>query len=169
MRKIGTHPAPGSRGSASARRLLLRSLLTARRVASQAELLDLLGGHGYRVTQTTVSRDLTFLGARRLQDEGGVIRYALPEQQVPPGSGRSELTHRLREFVIGLDRTGSLVVLRTPPGAAGPVASALDRAPNDGILGTVAGDDTVLVITRSAQCGARVVNDIRGLMEGSAP
>ena len=124
----------------------ITKLLETRAVGSQSHLVELLAGEGIEATQTTVSRDLEELGAVKVRLPGGETAYALPElpsQQVAP---EDHLRRVLGEWVVEADRSGNLIVLRTPPGSAHVVGSALDRSGFPGVIGTVAGDDTVLVV-----------------------
>jgi transcriptional regulator of arginine metabolism len=149
----------------AARRLALRRLLAGGGAASQEALVESLARQGHRVSQTTVSRDLKALGARkRAAGTGGEV-YALPGPEAAAGEGVSELAGALRAFVVGIDSSLNLTVLHTPPGAAGTVAAALDRAPLRGVLGSVAGDDTILVITEGERGGRRLARELTGLME----
>ena len=145
----------------ASRRLLLRRLIDERSVGSQQEMVRLLAAKGYRVTQATVSRDLAAIGVRKLG--GQTERYALgpPAEADVPG----DLARRLRDFVQRIDHSMNLVVLRTSPGAASPVASALDLAELRGVLGTVAGDDTVLVISRSSRGGSRLARSLKAMLD----
>ena len=121
-------------------------LLETEAVASQAQLVELLAADGVEATQATVSRDLEELGAVKVRLPGGETAYALPElpsQQVAP---EDHLRRVLGEWVVEMDCSANLVVLRTPPGSAHVVGSALDRSGFPGVIGTVAGDDTVLVV-----------------------
>ncbi len=131
-------------------------LLGARAVGSQAHLVELLAGEGIEATQATVSRDLEELGALKVRLPGGDTAYALPElptQQVAP---EDHLRRVLGEWVVEADHSANLVILRTPPGSAHVVGSALDRSGFPGVIGTVAGDDTVLVVAAETAGGARV-------------
>ncbi len=131
-------------------------LLEARAVGSQSHLVELLAAEGIDATQTTVSRDLEELGALKVRMPGGETAYALPElpsQQVAP---EDHLRRVLGEWVVEADHSANLVVLRTPPGSAHVVGSALDRSGFAGVIGTVAGDDTVLVVASEAVGGAAV-------------
>jgi transcriptional regulator of arginine metabolism len=133
-------------------------LLESEAVGSQAHLVELLAADGIDATQTTVSRDLEELGALKVRLPGGATAYALPElpsQQVAP---EDHLRRVLGEWVVEVDRSLNLVVLRTPPGSAHVVGSALDRSGFPGVIGTVAGDDTVLVVA-SEKPGGAVVAD----------
>jgi transcriptional regulator of arginine metabolism len=131
-------------------------LLETSAVASQAELVDKLREQGVEATQATVSRDLEELGAVKVRLPGGDLAYALPElpsQQVAP---EDHLRRVLGDWVVEMDVSLNLVVLRTPPGSAHVVGSALDRSGFPGVIGTVAGDDTVLVVASEAVGGAAV-------------
>jgi transcriptional regulator of arginine metabolism len=121
-------------------------LLEEHRVTNQSQLAELLSDEGVTVNQATVSRDLEELGAIKVRVPGGETAYAIPEMprdQVAPGD---HLRRVLGDWVVEVDRSGDLVVLRTPPGSAHVVASAIDRNGLDQVVGTVAGDDTLLVI-----------------------
>lgn len=150
------------RDRAPARRAALRRLIDAGRVASQADAVRLLAARGHAVTQTTVSRDLTAIGA--VKDNGGPYRLA-PAAAAASGP-TSDLAHMLREFAVAIDPAGQMVVVKTVPGSASPVATALDLAAVRGVVGTVAGDDTVLVVGRTPRAGATVANHLEKLMEG---
>ena len=133
-------------------------LLETEAVASQSHLVDLLAAQGVEATQTTVSRDLEELGAVKVRLPGGDTAYALPElpsQQVAP---EDHLRRVLGEWVVEADHSGNLIVLRTPPGSAHVVGSALDRSGFAGVIGTVAGDDTVLVVASEEAVGASVAH-----------
>ena len=136
----------------------ITKLLEANPVGSQAHLAELLGAEGIEATQTTVSRDLEELGAIKVRLPGGDTAYALPElpsQQVAP---EDHLRRVLGEWVVEADHSGNLIVLRTPPGSAHVVGSALDRSGFAGVIGTVAGDDTVLVVASEDAGGLAVVH-----------
>jgi transcriptional regulator of arginine metabolism len=121
-------------------------LLETHAVTSQAQLVSILADDGVTATQTTVSRDLEELGALKVRIPGGDTVYALPELPVRQVAPEDHLRRVLGEWVVELAHSGNLVVLRTPPGSAHVVASALDRSGFEGVVGTVAGDDTVLVV-----------------------
>lgn len=129
----------------SRRRELIRELVAAYPVTSQAELVGLLAERGVEATQATVSRDLEDLGIVKVRGADGTVAYALPET-----GGLAQL---LRQFVVAVDASGNLAVLRTPPGAAGTVASAIDAAEVPGVLATVQGDDTILVVAVEGTSG----------------
>jgi len=128
-------------------------LLELRPVGSQAQLVELLAAEGIEATQTTVSRDLEELGALKVRLPGGETAYALPElpaQQIAPGD---HLRRVLGEWAVEVASSRNLVVVRTPPGCAHVVGSALDRSGLEGVLGTVAGDDTVVVVVGESRSG----------------
>jgi transcriptional regulator of arginine metabolism len=143
----------------------IAKILEAGPVANQAQLVDLLAADGVEATQTTVSRDLEELGAVKVRLPGGESAYALaelPTQQIVPSE---QLRRVLGEWVVELAPSGNLVVVRTPPGCAHVVASALDRGGLPGLLGTVAGDDTVLLVVAEEHGGAAMVERIQSLIE----
>jgi transcriptional regulator of arginine metabolism len=138
----------------------ITKLLETKVVGSQTDLVELLAGEGVEATQTTVSRDLEELGAIKVRLPGGDTAYALPElpsQQLAP---EDHLRRVLGEWVVEADYSGNLIVLRTPPGSAHVVGSALDRSGFPGVIGTVAGDDTVLVVASEAAGGASVAKQL---------
>lgn len=143
----------------------IAKFLEARPVTNQAQLVELLAEEGIEATQTTVSRDLEELGAVKVRLPGGESAYALaelPTQQIVSGE---HLRRVLGEWVVELAASGNLVVLRTPPGCAHVVASALDRSALPGLLGTVAGDDTVLLVVAEDEGGSAMVERLGGLIE----
>jgi transcriptional regulator of arginine metabolism len=138
-------------------------LLETKAVGSQSHLVDLLAVEGVEATQTTVSRDLEELGAVKVRLPGGETAYALPELPSHQVAPEDHLRRVLGEWVVEADHSGNLVVLRTPPGSAHVVGSALDRSGFPGVIGTVAGDDTVLVVASEAPGGAEVAGRLAGL------
>ena len=153
----------GSR--AGARRGLVRRLLDEHDIGSQQELAALLARHGHGVTQTTISRDLAALGAGKRLASDGRERYVLGDGPIAP-TGAEELSRMLRQFAVEVAASGNLALVKTLPGSAGPVATALDRANVDGVLGTVAGDDTVLVVARTATGGAGLARRLGTFLGG---
>jgi len=122
-------------------------------VRSQTELAELLAGDGVQVTQATLSRDLEELGAVKISGA-----YLIPEDGKRPlretSQGPARLLRLLRELLTGVDASGNIAVLRTPPGAAQFLASALDRSGLTDVVGTIAGDDTIFVVARDSGPGA---------------
>jgi transcriptional regulator of arginine metabolism len=135
-------------------------------ISSQAQLVQLLESEGVVATQATVSRDLEELGAVKVRIPGGTMAYAIPEHGRDRGGSNDHLRRLMSEFVLDVAHSVNIVVLRTPPGSAHVVASALDRASLGDILGTVAGDDTMLVVCKESVGGAAVASrlaDLAGL------
>ena len=142
----------------SDRRQLIASLLDRHAVTSQPQLVELLAGNGVNVTQATVSRDLERLGAVRVR-KGGHLVYALPADEAPV-----EPLERLREalaLVRTMEPSGNLLVLKTAPANAMPVARAFDVTELAEVAGTVAGDDVILVVAREPHSGADVAARVR--------
>jgi len=115
-------------------------------VSSQGQLVELLAEVDITATQATVSRDLEDLGAIKVRVPGGLTVYAIPEHPTEQIAPQDHLRRVLGDWVVEVVRSGDLVVLRTPPGSAHVVASAIDRSGLESMIGTVAGDDTLLVI-----------------------
>jgi transcriptional regulator of arginine metabolism len=151
----------------AARQARIAELITQRAIRSQAELATLLAAEGVEVTQATLSRDLDELGAVKLRGpDGGAPVYALPEDGHPmraSASGVSRLARLLGELLVATEASGNLVVLRTPPGAAQFLASAVDRSALHDVVGTIAGDDTVLVVAREGVPGSELARRLEGL------
>ena len=135
-------------------------LLRRQAVTSQAELAALLRAQGDPVTQATLSRDLEELGAFKARMPDGRVAYRLPDE--PPQNGE-HLRRMLVEFVSEVDSSGPLVVLRTPPGCAQPVARAIDTGEVKDVIATVAGDDTVLVVCREGVAGRTVARRLESM------
>lgn len=134
----------------------IAQILSERPVSSQAQLVEILGEEGVEVTQTTVSRDLEDLGALKVRLPGGEGAYALADLPIHQIAPIDHLRRVLGEWVVEIAASANLVVLRTPPGSAHVVGSALDRAGIDSVLGTVAGDDTVLVVVAESVGAAAI-------------
>jgi transcriptional regulator of arginine metabolism len=156
--------------SKAARHARIVAMLADRQVRSQAELAALLDDAGVHVTQATLSRDLDELGAVKLRTpDGGLPVYVVPEDGAPlTARGASDAPpHRLArlagELLVSAEASANLVVLRTPPGAAHFLASAIDRAGLPDTLGTIAGDDTILVVAREATGGPALARHFRDL------
>ncbi len=145
----------------------ITKLLESQPIANQAHLLELLNAEGVVATQATLSRDLDELGAVKVRIPGGAMAYAIPEHgKERSASGDDHLRRLMGEFVVDVAHSVNLVVLRTPPGSAHVVASAVDRSSFTGVLGTVAGDDTILLVCAESVGGATVaaaLADLAGL------
>jgi len=138
-------------------------LLEAHAIANQAHLVELLAAAGVEATQATVSRDLEEIGAVKVRVAGGDTVYAVPELPKDRLVPEEQLRRVLADWVVEISHSGNLVVLRTPPGSAHVVASALDRASVPGVLGTVAGDDTLLVVAAERSGGDKVAQRLSTL------
>jgi transcriptional regulator of arginine metabolism len=147
------------------RQHLVARLLADHPVSSQAQLVELLEEEGITATQATVSRDLEDLGAVKVRMAGGDTVYAIPELPIDHHAPADHLRRVLGDWVVEIGRSGDLVMLRTPPGSAHVVASAIDRTGLDGVLGTVAGDDTLLLVSTegNGQAVAAKVADLAGI------
>jgi len=161
----------------NARHQRIVELVSHQEVRSQTELADLLAGSGLHVTQATLSRDLVELDAVKVRGLSGTLVYAVPGEggdRRPTAPGESvAATQRLarlcNELLVSAEASANLVVLRTPPGAAQFLASAFDKAELPGILGTIAGDDTLLVIGRDPEGGDALVRRFLALAGDHAP
>jgi len=151
--------------SPTSRRSMVIKLVDDGLIHSQSDLVKQLAKLGFTVTQTTASRDLEELGAVRGKDKSGIIRYQFV---ATTENYRSKL---LSDLISSYDSSGNLAVLKTPPGAAAYLAGSLDRACKSGKLqsaiGTIAGDDTVLVVSKSASGGAALAREIIKLVGAS--
>ncbi|HEY2277737.1 MAG TPA: arginine repressor [Streptosporangiaceae bacterium] len=170
-------------GTKASRQAWVAATLADRPVRSQEELARLLAERGMPVTQATLSRDLEEIGAVRVRSADGSLVYALPEEPGGPGSrpggvagggasggsesdaSRPRLSRTASELLISAEASANMVVLRTPAGAAQFLASVLDHAAWPSILGTVAGDDTVLVIARDPAGGDTLAAQLLALAE----
>ena len=159
-----------------ARQQKIVDLLARHQVRSQTELAELLAEAGVHVTQATLSRDLVELDAVKVRVTSGALVYAVPAEggdrtpRAAQDSAASEtrLARLLGELLTSADASANLALLRTPPGAAQFLASAFDRAAIDDVLGTVAGDDTVLVISRRPDGGPALAERLLALANGEA-
>jgi transcriptional regulator of arginine metabolism len=155
------------RATRAARHSRIVEILGTRPVRSQAELAAALSDAGVHVTQATLSRDLDELGAVKLRTpDGGLPIYFVPEDGSPLTARSADdappqrLARLLGELLISAEASANLAVLRTPPGAAHFLASAIDRAGLPLLIGTIAGDDTILVIAREPDGGQAVADHL---------
>lgn len=146
--------------TSSARRRIIRSLLTDHEITSQNDIVALLADQGLEVTQATISRDLASIGARK---DG--TRYVLGGDPDANGA-ESALSGIIDAFVTSIEPSGNLVVLKTPPGAAQVVAAALDRVSYADMAGCVAGDDTVVVVVSERATGRAFARHLQELGAG---
>ena len=158
---------PDSNITRVGRQARIVEVLSSHAISSQTELAALLAADGIEVTQATLSRDLEELGAVKLRGaDGGVGVYVVPEDGSPVrgvSGGTERVTKLLGELLVSTDSSANLAVLRTPPGAAHYLASAIDRASLPQVVGTVAGDDTIFVIAREPMTGAELATMFENL------
>jgi transcriptional regulator of arginine metabolism len=138
-------------------------LIEQHQVTNQPQLVELLEAEGITATQATVSRDLEDLGAVKVRVPGGATVYAVPEFAPERVAPVDQLRRVMGEWVAEVTHSSNLVIVRTPPGCAHVVASALDRSGLDGLLGTVAGDDTMLCVATEERGGAGLADTLREL------
>jgi transcriptional regulator of arginine metabolism len=155
----------------SARHARITELINAGPVTSQTQLARLLGESGVEVTQATLSRDLEELGAVKMRgSDGAPASYVLPPENAPlrpAQSAPARLTRLLADLLTSAEGSANLAVLRTPPGAAQFLASAMDKVGLPGVLGTIAGDDTLMVVSRDPDGGPALADRLRALAERS--
>ncbi|MDP6965343.1 MAG: arginine repressor [Acidimicrobiales bacterium] len=149
--------------SKSQRQHLLAQILEEQAVSSQAKLVELLKAEGIDVTQATLSRDLEELGAVKVRVPVGDSVYAVPDNPTERVLPVDHLRRVLGEWLVEVSVSNNIVVLRTPPGSAHVVASAVDRAGLPEIIGTVAGDDTVILVAASDTTGEEVSERLKDL------
>ncbi|MGA8987127.1 arginine repressor [Aeromicrobium sp.] len=150
----------------AARQQLIVELLGRQLVRSQGDLADLLDSYGVNATPSTISRDLVELDAVRVRHPDGGLVYAVPAEggdRTPrpaedSASAQARLARIVRELLVTAEASANLVVLRTPPGAAQYLASSIDHAAQTDLLGTIAGDDTVMLICRDPLGGAALAH-----------
>jgi len=160
----------------NARQQQIIDLLAHHAVKSQSELSELLSDRGVHVTQATLSRDLVELDAVKVRTTDGSLVYAVPGEggdrrpavTRESGAAQARLAKLCGELLVSAEASANLVVLRTPPGAAQFLASAFDKAELHDVLGTIAGDDTVLVISRDPQGGDVLARRFTALADNSA-
>lgn len=165
---------PSIPATKAARQSKIVEILKRHKVRSQADLQNLLAAQGVEITQGTLSRDLDELSAVKVRDGDSGQVYAVPEEggervvRPAPGDKAQELrlARVAEELLVSADASANLVVLRTPPGAAQYFASAIDHAAFPDVIGSIAGDDTILVITKDPAGGSAVAARFIALAEG---
>ena len=133
-------------------------------LSTQAEVAEALRAKGFGTVQATVSRDIAQLGLVKIRDAGGRLVYALPG--AADLDRLSELTSALRRWALSLDASDNVLVIRTPPGHANALARALDAARLPDVIGTVAGDDTIMIVTRQGVAASALADELRHHLEG---
>ena len=158
----------------NARQSKIIDLLGRFEVRSQTELAELLAQDGVHVTQATLSRDLVELDAVKVRAISGPLVYAVPAEggdrtpraAVETAAAEARMAKLLSELLVSATATGNLVVLRTPPGAAQFLASAIDKVELHQVVGTIAGDDTVMVITAGGRGATALARRFVALADG---
>ena len=145
------------------RQQIITRLIAQENVCSQPHLQEMLKDQGIEATQATISRDLEELGAVKIRVAGGDSIYAIAEYAPARVAPSDQLRRVMAEWVAEVTSSGNLVVVRTPPGCAHVVASALDRSGLSGLLGTVAGDDTIFCVAAEDIGGAGLAEELRSL------
>ena len=151
------------------RQRMLRSLLEARELRTQAEVREALADLGHAAHPATVGRDLEEVGARRVRTTDGRLAYRIGEPPLVPAAPPDVLDEALRRYVLDVAASGNMLVLRTPPACASPVASALDASGGPAILGTLAGDDTVMAVVADGHDPHEVAEALRRRSGMTAP
>ena len=156
--------------SRTQRQARILELLAEHEVKSQGELSDLLVSEGIEVTQATLSRDLVEVGAVKVR-RGRALVYAVPgdgSEAAATGTIGDSASARLRrtceELLVSATPAQNLVVLRTPPGAANYLASAIDQTRDPAVIGTLAGDDTIMLVADSPSTAAAIATRLQGLV-----
>ena len=139
--------------------IALRQLLTQTATGTQEEIRAALIKQGYDVNQSTISRGLRKIGAVKMTNELGQSVYHLPKESAPPTAMR-----QLHDLIISIEHNESLIVIRTSPGSASLIARVLDHHKPCGILGSVAGDDTILVVPHSIKKISRTMEEIKKIL-----
>lgn len=132
-------------------------------VETQEQLLQALTDQGFSSTQATISRDIKELRIVKELTSLGTYRYSIPEKDAPPALS-DRLNNIFRECVIGVDYAENLVVIHTLPGMANAAASALDAMRSSAVLGTLAGDDTVVIVMREGHAAAAFTGEIKAVI-----
>jgi transcriptional regulator of arginine metabolism len=149
------------RADTDARRRLIRTLIETTTVPNQEVIRESLAEAGHDVTQATISRDLSAIGAMRVRDDGE-SRYRIVEP-ASPDEDRAAMREAIDEFVTSIVTSGHLLVMKVPPGAAQFVASRIDAAGVRGVVGSIAGDDTILVIAGESEDPRTVARRLEGM------
>jgi transcriptional regulator of arginine metabolism len=162
--------ATSSPRTMTARRARIAAIIATHTIGSQEELGQALAEEGIHVTQATLSRDLDAIGAVKAIDDAGLLHYSLGEQSVPdtsiPVSGADATLARVAaELLVRAEAAGNIAVVHTPPGAAQFLAGHLDRSAGFDTVGSVAGDDTIIIVMRTPEDAAGLCTTLLRLAE----
>jgi len=150
----------------AARQARIEDLLRGAQIRSQHELAERLASEGFNVTQGTLSRDLVDVGALRVRSRDGELVYALKGEEPGGGAQRlAKLAQVCEEILVSAEASANLVIVKTPPGAAQYLASAIDKVGLTDVLGTIAGDDTIMLVSRDPDGGRALAAYLLGLSE----
>jgi len=145
--------------------MAIKQLISSRKVSSQEDLLALLDSEGYQITQATLSRDLKYLKVAKVPDPETGYRYVIPESSV-----KQEEENSHDEFPVSgvesIEFSGQMAIMKTRPGFANGIASVIDSHGPYEILGTIAGDDSILIISREGISKTDVINALSLFMPG---
>ena len=139
-------------------------LISRYEIDTQDELIDRLRDHGFEVTQATVSRDIREVKIAKMTTGNGTYRYVLPKQQSESAAGM-RFSNTLIDSIVSVDHACNLVVLKTYSGLAQAVAVGIDGMNMHQVLGCVAGDDTIMIVSRDEECATVIADRIRMLMK----
>ena len=153
--------------SKAARQGRIVELLTRMAVRSQTELAELLAEEGFPVSQSTLSQDLVDGGAVRLRTASGELTYAISDvESADRRRAHAKLVRLASELLLSAEASAHLIVTQTPPGAAQYLASAIDKAGLEAVLGTIAGDDSILIVSRAPEGGAALADYLLAMSAG---
>ncbi len=139
------------------------SLISENEIETQEELLDALGARGFKVTQATISRDMREMGLIKVAGSGGRYKYAMPHRE--ESSISAKFKGLLAETVEKVDKAGNITVVKTFSGMAQGVAAAIDSMGCDDVVGSVAGDDTIIIVMRTNEAAEKLANDLMAIVK----
>lgn len=146
----------------SIRHMKIREMISGQVIETQEELVDALRAAGLNVTQATISRDIKELQLIKVPDEEGRYKYSMPQEQ--RANPISKLKRTLADHFLHIDHTDNLVVMKCLPGTANAIGAMIDNMEWSEIMGTICGDDTILMICRTKKMSGEVVERLLGLM-----
>ena len=150
--------------STKARREFIIELIKTNEISKQDELVALLSQNGYSSTQATISRDVKELGLIKVQGEKVKSKYALPIKREESSVTDEQAITLLRTFIVSIENAQNLVVIKTLTGNGSACGMVIDKIKPEGVVGSIAGDDTLLIVTHNQVDAIKVVNQIKGLI-----
>ena len=150
--------------STKLRREFIIQLIENNEISKQDELVKLLSQNGYKATQATISRDINELGLIKVAGESVKSKYALPQQKDDMHVTDEQAITLLRTFILSIENAQNLVVIKTLQGNGSACGMVIDKIKPEGVVGSIAGDDTLLIVTHNVQDALKVVNFIKGLV-----